>query len=252
MMQRTCHERGCLCGAIAYDIVSLNGSILFCHCRTCRKAHAAPFVSTAGVLRESFCWLQGPELLLLEQLQRGLQQNPRVRSIRGLELMIGIELDAPCTKLVERALREQRLLITATRGNTLRLLPPLRSHRRLLPSRRDALLEEVRQCVVKDESFAIETTLPGLGYLRHIEQWQAKGYRVSLFFLSLPDADAAVARVAERVRQGGHNIPEPVIRRRFVAGMNNFIQYYRDRVNDWALYDNIGSIPVLLKWGENT
>lgn len=62
---------------------------------------------------------------LLAQLQQDLQGHPRVRNIRGLGLMIGIELDAPCTGLVERALQEQRLLITVTRGNTLRLLPPL-------------------------------------------------------------------------------------------------------------------------------
>lgn len=113
------------------------------------------------------------------------------------------------------------------------------------------MLEEVKQCVAKGESFAIETTLSGLGYLRHIVQWQAQGYTVSLFFLSLPDAEMAISRVAERVRQGGHDIPEQVIRRRFAAGMKNFVQHYRDKVNDWALYDNIGSHPVLLEWGEN-
>ncbi len=113
------------------------------------------------------------------------------------------------------------------------------------------MLEEVSQCVAKGESFAIETTLSGLGYLRHIEHWQAQGYAVSLFFLSLSDADMAVSRVAERVRQGGHDIPEQVIRRRFAAGMKNFVQHYRDKVNDWVLYDNIGSHPVLLEWGEN-
>lgn len=114
------------------------------------------------------------------------------------------------------------------------------------------MLAEVKQCVAQGESFALETTLSGLGYLRHIEQWRAKGYVVSLYFLSLPDADTAIARVAERVRQGGHDIPEPVIRRRFAAGMKNFVHHYRDMVDDWALYDNAGSTPVLLEWGENT
>lgn len=114
------------------------------------------------------------------------------------------------------------------------------------------MLEEVKQTAEQGHSFALETTLSGQGYLRHIQQWQAQGYRVSLYFLSLPDADTAVARVAERVRQGGHHIPEPVIHRRFIAGMKNFIQHYRNRVDDWALYDNSGSHPVLLEWGENS
>lgn len=114
------------------------------------------------------------------------------------------------------------------------------------------MLEEIRQCVQQGESFALETTLSGLGYLQHIEQWRLLGYRVSLFFLSLPDAETAIARVAERVRQGGHDIPEPVIRRRFTAGKRNFIQRYRNQVSDWALYDNAGNMPILLEWGENT
>lgn len=74
----------------------------------------------------------------------------------------------------------------------------------------------------RGESFAFETTLSGHGYLRQIRQWQARGYRVSLYFLQLPNAETAMARMAERVRQGGHNIPETVIRRRFAAGWTNF------------------------------
>ena len=114
------------------------------------------------------------------------------------------------------------------------------------------MLREIRQCVEDGESFALETTLSGVGYLRHIKKWQQKGYRISLFFLSLPSADAAIARVAERVKQGGHNIPEPVIRRRFTVGQDNFKQHYHEAVDDWALYDNAGDSPVLLEWGENS
>lgn len=114
------------------------------------------------------------------------------------------------------------------------------------------MLEEVAACVERDESFAFETTLSGLGYVRHIDQWRAQGYRVKLYFLTLPSAEAAIARVAKRVSQGGHNIPEPVIRRRFVAGKRNFEQHYKTKVDTWALYDNAGSTPVLLAWGENT
>ena len=114
------------------------------------------------------------------------------------------------------------------------------------------MLAEVAACVGRGESFAFETTLSGLGYLRHIDQWHAQGYRVDLYFLALPSAEAAVARVAERVSQGGHDIPEPVIRRRFVTGRRNFDQHYKTKVDTWALYDNAGTTPVLLEWGENT
>jgi predicted ABC-type ATPase len=113
------------------------------------------------------------------------------------------------------------------------------------------MLEEIRQSALRGENFAFETTLSGLGYLRHIAQWQKSGYRVSLFFLTLPDAETAIARVADRVRQGGHNIPEPVIRRRFAAGWDNFQRHYQRAVDKWVVYDNATSKPVILEWGEN-
>ena len=112
------------------------------------------------------------------------------------------------------------------------------------------MLEEIAACAARRESFAFETTLSGLGYLRHIRGWKASGYHVSLFFLALPSVDLAIARVAERVRQGGHNIPEDVIRRRFEAGRRNFNQHYRAAVHAWVLYDNAGEEPVLIEWGE--
>jgi predicted ABC-type ATPase len=113
------------------------------------------------------------------------------------------------------------------------------------------MLEEIDQCARRGESFAFETTLSGLNYLRLIAVWRAQGYPVSLFFLRLPNAETAIARVAARVRQGGHDIPEPVIRRRFDTGWNNFQRRYKQVVDDWALYDNAGAEPVMLEWGEN-
>ncbi len=114
------------------------------------------------------------------------------------------------------------------------------------------MLEEIAACVRQRESFAFETTLSGVGYLRHIDEWRARGYRIDLFFLTLPNAEAAIARVAERVSQGGHDIPVPVIRRRFDAGLRNFNLHYKAKVDTWAIYDSAGSQPVLLEWGEST
>jgi len=110
--------------------------------------------------------------------------------------------------------------------------------------------DEIEASVRRRESFALETTLSGLGYLRHIRRWRALGYRVILYFLTLPDVETAIARVAERVRQGGHDIPEATIRRRFVAGLRNFEQHYRQCVDEWATYDNSTSTLTLLAWGE--
>lgn len=89
--------------------------------------------------------------------------------------------------------------------------------------------------------------LAGLGYVRQIRQWRRQGYHISLFFLRLPNAVTAIARVAERVRQGGHDISGAVIRRRFAAGLKNLEQVYRAEVHAWAVYDNVGQEPILLQ-----
>jgi predicted ABC-type ATPase len=112
------------------------------------------------------------------------------------------------------------------------------------------MLHELERHAATRQSFAFETTLSGRAYLRHIARWQAAGYRVKLIFLQLASADEAIARVRQRVLQGGHNIPDEVVRRRFDAGMQNFTQRYAPLADAWALYDNSGAAPVLLDWSE--
>jgi len=113
------------------------------------------------------------------------------------------------------------------------------------------LLEEIDRYVAAGRSFAFETTLSGHTYLRRIDEWRANGYLVELVFLSLNTPEEAIARVARRVEQGGHSIPPDVVRRRFVAGLRNFLELYRHRVDDWQWYDNSGPSPVLLEEGSN-
>lgn len=98
--------------------------------------------------------------------------------------------------------------------------------------------------------FAFETTLADRGYIRRISAWQAAGYHVTILFLALPSSDAAIERVRERVAQGGHDIREDVIRRRFVAGRANFETLYKPLADAWALYDSSQREPVLLHWAE--
>ena len=112
------------------------------------------------------------------------------------------------------------------------------------------MLEEIDDMVRQRKSFAFETTLSGRAYLHKIQQWQKLGYHVKLLFLSLPTSDVAIARVAARVSQGGHNITEDVIRRRFKAGLLNFDTLYKQQVDAWMLYDNSESKPRIVAWGE--
>ena len=111
------------------------------------------------------------------------------------------------------------------------------------------MLSMIHEYVEKGESFAFETTLSGRGYARLIPRWQQQDYRIKLFFLRLPTPEMAAARVRQRVAEGGHNVPEPVIRRRFHAGWSNFEFIYQALVDEWALYDNSGENPVFLAEG---
>lgn len=113
------------------------------------------------------------------------------------------------------------------------------------------MLEEIASRVAQRRSFAFETTLSGRGYARMIPVWRNAGYKVKLIFLSLASAEVAIARVAMRVRQGGHNIPEYVVTRRFESGMRNFQEIYRNNVDLWQWYDNSDELPVLVDEGEN-
>ncbi len=110
------------------------------------------------------------------------------------------------------------------------------------------MLQEVKEAVEQRESFAIETTLSGSAYLKHIRMWQSLGYEVSLFFLQLSSVELAIERVAQRVKQGGHDIPEPVIRRRYQAGLDNFAKY-AEQVDNWSLFNNDDNIPIKLASG---
>ncbi|MCP5443684.1 MAG: Zeta toxin family protein [Chromatiaceae bacterium] len=111
------------------------------------------------------------------------------------------------------------------------------------------MLEEIYNHSRRGKSFAFETTLSGRGYAGLIPGWCAKGYIVKLFFLRLASPELAIARVRQRVREGGHNIPEPIIRRRFASGLSNFENLYKPAVDEWALYDNSGTEPILIEEG---
>jgi len=108
----------------------------------------------------------------------------------------------------------------------------------------------MRAAAQSGASFAFETTLANRGYAHSIRAWQRAGYYVSIWFLALPSVELSLARVAQRVQQGGHDIPEAVIRRRFATGRANFEEAFRDLADDWVLYDNSGTSPILLDWGQ--
>ncbi len=108
------------------------------------------------------------------------------------------------------------------------------------------LLSEMRQAVEKREDFAFETTLAGKSYVHFFRELVQLNYGIHLFFLWLPNVSISLGRIKERVRRGGHHIPEPVARRRFHRGIANLFHLYRPLLQSWTLFDNAGPEPVLV------
>ena len=100
------------------------------------------------------------------------------------------------------------------------------------------MLARVNQLLDGDESFSVETTLATRSYFRLVEKAHARGFRVSLLFLWLNSPEMARLRVSQRVSEGGHNIDDDVIRRRYKLGIQNLFNLFIPIADDWAIYDN--------------
>ena len=100
------------------------------------------------------------------------------------------------------------------------------------------MLKRIEDLLFKEESFSIETTLATKSYINLVRRAQEKGYTVRLLFFWLNSPDLALQRIAERVANGGHNIPEPIVRRRYVTGISNLFSLFMSEVDSWEIYDN--------------
>lgn len=113
------------------------------------------------------------------------------------------------------------------------------------------VLRRLRELADRYASFAFETTMASRRFAPWLAELKKRGYRVHLVFLWLPSADFAIARVAERVRLGGHNVPEHTVRRRYDLGLQNFFLLYQPVATTWRMYDNSrASRPRLVVRGE--
>lgn len=100
------------------------------------------------------------------------------------------------------------------------------------------LLSRMSHAIAAKKTFALETTLSGRGYRRLIRRAHEAGYEVRLTFIWIETVDQSIERVAARVEQGGHDVPEPVLRRRHATALKNFFHVYLPLVDHWFLLDN--------------
>ncbi len=99
-------------------------------------------------------------------------------------------------------------------------------------------INDLEEHVSQQRSFVCESTLSGLTMRNFIASARNAGYSIGTAFLFVDSADVCVARVAQRVRAGGHDVPEPDIRRRFRRSIRNFWTIYRGLADDWVLLYN--------------
>ena len=112
------------------------------------------------------------------------------------------------------------------------------------------VLEQIHSLAEKNIDFAFETTLAGKSYVSFLNKPKKKGYSIHLFFLWIPNVELALARIKERVVDGGHDVPAEDVHRRFHRGIYNLFRLYKPILDSWMLFNNSGTAPSLIAEGK--
>jgi predicted ABC-type ATPase len=99
------------------------------------------------------------------------------------------------------------------------------------------MLARIKELAHAHVSFAFETTLASRSFAPWISDLIAGGYDFRLVFLWLPSPEMALERVAQRVREGGHHVPDEIVRRRYIKGLGNLFALYQPLAIQWRIYD---------------
>jgi predicted ABC-type ATPase len=108
------------------------------------------------------------------------------------------------------------------------------------------MLKRLRDLFERRQDFSFETTLTGFGYTHLLREMKEAGHRIRLDYLWIPNLDITRSRVKQRVKKGGHDIPDEVQQRRFGKGVRFLLEHYRPLVHYWRIYDNTGQDPHLV------
>ena len=100
------------------------------------------------------------------------------------------------------------------------------------------MVKRLKELLMSNKSFAFETTGAGVNYIKHLKQAKSQNYMIHLTFLWLASPEDAVKRVSQRVKQGGHSIPEEIIVRRYFAGIKNLFRHYIPLIDAAFILDN--------------
>ena len=107
------------------------------------------------------------------------------------------------------------------------------------------MLEQIHSLAERGVDFGFETTLSGKTYVKLLQGMKKGGYLVHIFFLWITNVELALERIKLRVRNGGHAIPEAIVRRRFGRSLPNFLRVYKPLADSWTIFDNSGDVPKM-------
>jgi predicted ABC-type ATPase len=109
-----------------------------------------------------------------------------------------------------------------------------------------AVLERIANSATARADFAFETTLAGRSYVPVVRRLRSVGFAVHMFYLWIPAPELALLRIRDRVANGGHNVPEAAVRRRFRRTLSNLFALYRPLLDTLHFFDNSSDIPRLV------
>ena len=98
--------------------------------------------------------------------------------------------------------------------------------------------QKLNEVVEQNKSLLIESTLSGRYLQKFIERVQKQDYQITIIFLFVESTEILIERIAERVKKGGHFVPDEDVKRRFMRGKQNFWKTYRNFATRWSLVYN--------------
>jgi predicted ABC-type ATPase len=113
------------------------------------------------------------------------------------------------------------------------------------------MLEQIHSLTERGLDFGFETTLSGKTYVKLLQEMKRRGYFIHIFFLWITDVELALERIKLRVRNGGHHIPEAIVRRRFGRSLPNFLRFYKPLADSWTIFDNSSDVPQMIAFEES-
>jgi predicted ABC-type ATPase len=112
------------------------------------------------------------------------------------------------------------------------------------------MLEQIHSLGERGVDFGFETTFSGKAYIKFLNEMKIRGYTIHLFFLWINSVTLALERIELRVKNGGHYIPEVIVRRRFGRSLTNFFEFYQPLADSWAIFDNSADTPRMIGFKE--